>query len=52
MAIIVSCLQGWLTVTNSSPSSSGNYSCVPSYTTPDWVMVHVIRGQSQEAHDY
>ena len=40
--------QGWLTITNSTPGHSGNYSCVPSYTTPDWVTVHVIRGQNQE----
>ena len=40
--------QGWLTITNSTPGHSGNYSCVPSYTTPDWVSVHVIRGQNQE----
>ena len=36
--------QGWITVSNSTPSYSGNYSCVPSYTTPDWVMVHIIIG--------
>ena len=36
--------QGWITVSNSTPSYSGNYSCVPSYTTPDWVMVHIIAG--------
>ena len=44
--------QGWLTITNSTPGHSGNYSCVPSYTTPDWVTVHVIRGQNQEEGDF
>ena len=37
-------LEGWLTLTKASPAYSGNYSCVPSYTTPDWVLVHVIKG--------
>ena len=36
---------GWITVSNSIPSYSGNYNCVPSYTTPDWVMVHMIAGR-------
>ena len=44
--IIFSVSQGWLTVRDSRPEHSGNYSCVPSYTTPDWVVVHVIRGES------
>ena len=42
---VCSVLQGWLTVTNSTPDHSGNYSCVPSYTTPDWVIVHIIKGK-------
>ena len=39
-------LEGWLTLTKASPAYSGNYSCVPSYTTPDWVLVHVIKGDA------
>ena len=34
-------------MTSCEPGDSGNYSCVPSFTTPDWVMVHVIRGHNQ-----
>ena len=37
-------LQGWLSISATTPQHSGNYSCVPSYTTPDWVVVHVIPG--------
>ena len=40
-------LEGWLSVLSTTPQHSGNYSCVPSFTTPDWVMVHVIPGITQ-----
>ena len=39
-------LEGWLSVLATTPQHSGNYSCVPSYTTPDWVLVHVIPGNT------
>ena len=41
--------EGWITVADCQPSYSGNYSCVPSYTTPDWVIVDVIKGNRQGA---
>jgi len=34
--------QGKLVIGTTVVSDSGNYSCVPSYATPDWVMVHII----------
>ena len=37
-------MEGWLSVLKTTPQHSGNYSCVPSYTTPDWVVVYVIPG--------
>ena len=37
-------LQGWLSILATTPQHSGNYSCVPSYTKPDWVVVHIIPG--------
>ena len=26
----------------------GNYTCVPSYTTPDWLMVHILDDGSND----
>jgi len=40
-------LVGWLSLAPTRPGHSGNYSCVPSYATPDWVMVHVIPDQEE-----
>ena len=37
---------GRLVISSTVSSDSGNYSCLPSYTTPDWVMVHIVTGQS------
>ena len=37
-------MEGWLSVLKTRPQHSGNYSCVPSYTSPDWVVVYVIPG--------
>ena len=42
--------EGWITVADCQPSYSGNYSCVPSYTTPDWVIVDVIKGNRHTYH--
>ena len=36
---------GRLAISRTLPSDSGNYSCLPSYATPDWVMVHIVTGQ-------
>ena len=41
-------VQGWLNIDRTVPGDSGNYSCVPSYSTPDWVLVHIIKGQRQK----
>ena len=27
-----------------SKTNSGNYTCVPSYVTPDWILVHITEG--------
>ena len=35
-------LQGRLVIASTKASDSGNYSCLPSYATPDWVMVHIV----------
>ena len=35
-------LQGRLVIASTRASDSGNYSCLPSYATPDWVMVHIV----------
>lgn len=35
-------LQGRLVIAVTRAGDSGNYSCLPSYATPDWVMVHIV----------
>ena len=35
-------LQGRLVIARTMVSDSGNYTCLPSYATPDWVMVHIV----------
>ena len=35
---------GRLVISSTVASDSGNYSCLPSYATPDWVMVHIVTG--------
>ena len=37
-------LQGRLVIAVTRAGDSGNYSCLPSYATPDWVMVHIVTG--------
>ena len=37
---------GRLLISATRQADSGNYSCLPSYATPDWVMVHIVTGQS------
>ena len=37
-------LQGRLVIANTRVGDSGNYSCIPSYATPDWIMIHIVRG--------
>ena len=39
-------MEGWLSIMNTSSKHSGNYSCVPSYTKPAWVMVHIVPGNT------
>ena len=39
-------LQGRLVIDKTLALDSGNYSCLPSYATPDWVMVHIVTGQN------
>ena len=40
-------LEGWLSITKTRQSHSGNYSCVPSYATPDWTIVHILPGKKK-----
>merc|ERR1711862_209781 len=35
-------LQGRLVIDKTLALDSGNYSCLPTYATPDWVMVHIV----------
>ena len=37
-------LQGRLVIRSTVAGDTGNYSCLPSYATPDWVMVHIVTG--------
>ena len=37
-------LQGRLVIASTRAGDSGNYSCIPSYATPDWIMIHIVRG--------
>ena len=39
-------MEGRLVISSTVPGDSGNYSCLPSYATPDWVMVNIVTGQS------
>ncbi|XP_023335299.1 protein turtle homolog A [Eurytemora carolleeae] len=41
--------QGWLNIDRTVPGDSGNYTCVPSYSTPDWVIVHIIKDEKDPA---
>ena len=38
-------IQGWLGINGTLAKDSGNYTCVPSYTRPDWVYVHILKGR-------
>ena len=37
-------VMGRLLISSTVSGDSGNYSCLPSYATPDWVMVHIVTG--------
>ena len=45
-AVLPAELQGRLVIDKTLALDSGNYSCLPSYATPDWVMVHIVTGQN------
>ena len=45
-AVLHSELQSRLVIDKTLAMDSGNYSCLPSYATPDWAMVHIVTGQS------
>ena len=45
-AVLHAELQGRLVIDKTLALDSGNYSCLPSYATPDWVMVHIVTGQN------
>ena len=45
-AVLHEALQGRLVIDKTLALDSGNYSCLPSYATPDWVMVHIVTGQA------
>ena len=45
-AVLHSELQSHLVIDKTLAMDSGNYSCLPSYATPDWAMVHIVTGQS------
>ena len=38
-------LQGRIVIASTVASDSGNYSCLPSYATPDWTMIHIVTGK-------
>lgn len=44
-AVLHSELQSRLVIDKTLAMDSGNYSCLPSYATPDWAMVHIVTGQ-------
>ena len=42
-----SLLQGRLVIDKTMSGDSGNYSCLPSYATPDWSMIHIVTGKDR-----
>ena len=42
-----SLLQGRLVIDKTMSGDSGNYSCLPSYATPDWSMIHIVTGKGR-----